>query len=361
MGKTLKIIHFISSIRRGGTERQLCTIFKYCDKKEFPTKIFYFHASKINYLSEFNIANNDLILCNKKTLFQRLLFTYRLFKKEKPDIVYAWGTVESLITLILKPFFDYTFINGSIRHGIVSKKWSHRLRTGLLHLSSNIIANSKAGLKANGLKRGEILYNGLDERFFEEISLEDKWIDLQYRIDKPVLISVANLVPYKDYFTVLKALSTLNKEGFSFTYFIVGTGPMKLEIELKISELDLSKSIILVGGTSSIKEYLGISNIFIHSSKGEGCSNAILEAMASGLPIIASDVGGTSEIVHPEFGVLFEYKNSDQLTNYLRQLILNPELVKKLGENARIYAEANFSNTKMIREYSNLIHKFRKK
>jgi glycosyltransferase involved in cell wall biosynthesis len=361
MSKQIKIIHFISSIRRGGMERQLSTIYKYSNKDDYSTKIYCFNASKNSYLEEFNVSLDDLILCNKKSLIERIVFTYKIFKKEKPTIVFSWGIIESIISLLLLPFFRYTFINGSIRHGIVAKKWSHRLRSWILHLSSNIIANSKAGLKANGLKRGEILYNGLDDKFFEDVQLEEKWIKIQSSLAKPVLTSVANLVPYKDYFTVLNALSILKKEGLSFSYLIIGTGPMKPEIELKISELDLSNNIKLIGGTSFIKEYLSISDIFIHSSKGEGCSNAILEAMASGLPIIASNVGGTSEIVHPEFGVLFEYQNTEQLANNLRNLIMNPESCKKMGEKAKVYSQANFSNSKMIEEYSNLMNKYSKK
>ncbi|MCK7493646.1 MAG: glycosyltransferase [Comamonadaceae bacterium] len=100
------------------------------------------------------------------------------------------------------------------------------------------------------------------------------------------------------------------------------------------------------------------SEIFsCHSSRGEGCSNAILEAMFSGLPIIATDTGRTSEIVKDTFGFLFPYQDHISLSCKIISLTDNPGLRKTMGEKAFEYANDNFLPKKMIENYYKIITK----
>lgn len=353
--KLIKVIHIISSLGRGGKERQLATIYKYHNRDLQEIKILYLHDRSINYIEEFSINASDLLKIHSKKFILRLLECHRILKTEKPDVVYAWGTIEVMIPMLLKPFHRYILINGSIRHGIISKKLSHYWRYLLLHISKNIIANSKAGLKVNHINNGYILYNGIDEKFFNSKVNSKEIEDLKNRLIRPVLISVANLVPYKDYFTVIEALSDLKKEGLNFSYIIIGSGPLRNEIVESISKNDLNEQILMLGSKDNIEEYLAISDLFIHSSKGEGCSNAILEAMAAGLPIIATNVGGTPEIVNDSNGILFQYKNSIELKIAIKNLISNEKLFKSLGFNSKRIAQQICSKSSMIHNYHELI------
>ena len=80
--------------------------------------------------------------------------------------------------------------------------------------------------------------------------------------DEVIISSVANLIPYKDYFTTVEVLGMVRQKGFRFRYFILGDGPLRKEIEEKIKELDLAEEVILLGKISNVQDYLQMSDIF---------------------------------------------------------------------------------------------------
>lgn len=348
----MKVLHLISSLSRGGRERQLATIVSNTDQAKYPTKILYLNKRQNTYIDEYALKDYAIQI-GAKGRFKRLQELHRVLKNEKPNIVYTWGNGESISILLLKPFHKFKLINGSIRHGIRSRRVSHYFRTIVLHLSPNIVANSKAGLKANNLCRGRVLYNGIDEKFLLPLSnraaIRQNLTGIPENI--PLIISVANLVPYKDYFSILEALKELKIANYEFYYLILGDGPMRLTIEGKIASFNLQQNIRIVGNVQNVTDYLKVSDIFIHSSKGEGCSNAILEAMAAGLPIIASDTGGTSEIVTHEVGMLFKYKNPNQLRDCLSALIADRSKRNEYGKNSHSKAVKDFTIQRMMDEY----------
>jgi L-malate glycosyltransferase len=177
---------------------------------------------------------------------------------------------------------------------------------------------------------------------------------LNIKESKLIFISIANLVPYKDYKTLIESLAMLNRFT-DFHYLIVGEGPERKNIECLIKHHGLQDKITLLGQRTDIKELLNVSNVLIHSSRGEGCSNAILEAMACGLPVIATDTGGTSEIINNDFGYLFPFKDVNRLYSILKTITENKGELGKMGRAARTYAKDNFSVQKMISEYQKII------
>jgi L-malate glycosyltransferase len=348
------VLNFTCTIRRGGSERQLFTIYKY-GTSHIRNIIVSIYKPANNYLEEYNVKPEDAFFILHPNIFVRFLRFYALSKKLKPDVVYARDALSFIIASIAGMFQSYKVINGSVRHGITGKDWTHRWRTFILHLSRFIIANSHAGLKANGLKRGFVLYNGIDNTFFADNEKLDAKKSVISKTEHPVFISVANLVPYKDYFSILKALDLLKTSGYQFHYFIIGEGPNRSAIEAQINVLGLQQDVTLVGAIHNVSDYLQQADLFIHSSKGEGCSNAILEAMAAGLPVVASDTGGTPEIVEEAYGRLFAYQNVDELYKHLKWFLDNPEKLKEMGVKAKETAVQRFSVSRMISEYEHII------
>lgn len=354
----IKIFHVISSLTRGGRERQLSTIIFNTDQEKHPSKIIYFNASENHYFDEYKLHDFSIKITAKK-FRRRLAELNHLIITEKPDLIFTWGNLESVFILLLKPFHQFKFINGSVRHGIRSQKLSHYFRTIILHLSGFIVANSKAGLKANHLNRGYVLYNGIDNKFIGKLSKEEKIKkrNALLNIDpkSTLLISVANLVPYKDYDTILRALKGLKKEKYRFNYLILGNGPLRQSVEQKIREYNLTENISILGTVQNVPEFLQLSDIFIHSSKGEGCSNAILEAMAAGLPIIASNTGGTPEIVNTMNGFLFEYGDFMKLKALIRSFFQHPEMAEKLGQSSIEQVKKKFTINTMMKNYYQIL------
>lgn len=346
-----KIIHLISSLQRGGRERQLANIVA-STNQQYTARIVFFNKLEQSYVDEYGLIPYTIHIQSIGRL-ARLREIHQVIRKEKPDVIHTWGNGEAVCGLLLKPFHQYKLINGSIRHGVRSRKLTHIFRTFILHLSHHIIANSQSGLKANNLRRGRILYNGVDSKFMKPLPDRSlKRMELcGVHEDMPVFISVANLVPYKDYFTVLKALREIKEAGFSFFYLILGDGPMYSEIVRIIHAYGLGRWVRIVGNVEHVADYLKISDVYIHSSKGEGCSNAILEAMACGLPVIASDTGGTSEIVTVDNGLLYDYKDSGQLATHIKQLLNDKEKTRQMSEKSMQMVKSHFTVQAMMEQY----------
>lgn len=351
--KKLKVLHFTCTIRRGGRERQIFTIYKHCPP-DIQNRIVSLYESETSYLTEYDVSERDLFFIKSRSFVGRVRAFNEIIKSEKPDIIYAWDNLTFIIARVSNLFFSGKIINGSVRHGVMDESFFQRVRSLVLWTSKHIIANSKAGLKANRLNKGHVIYNGIDDSFFDESEPQQKLAEEIGDFEQPVFVSVANLVPYKDYSTVLKSLATLKHDGHTFTYLIIGEGPNRESIQKQIIELNLSEEVHLLGKKINVRDYLLQSDLFIHSSKGEGCSNAILEAMACGLPVVASNTGGTSEIVDPEFSRLFEYLDSKDLENQIKS-ILNNNLAE-LGKSAKKHAENRFTVSRMVDDFTNVLN-----
>lgn len=350
------VVHVISSFNRGGRERQLATICKNSKHGFVINKVVCLNRTSNTYIDEYKLSNDFFVLSSPRPI-KRLIEIIEIVNENKADYIWSWGGAEATYGLFLSMITSVIHINGSIRHGLVLFRPKQIWRLLILHLSRNIVANSHAGLKANKLNRGSVLYNGIDEDFFLENKDKSSLIRRELGIDENtvLLTSLANLVPYKDYTTILYALELIKAKGIPFHFIAIGEGSERHRIEYLIESLNLSRNVSFPGLRTDVKDILYASDIFIHSSLGEGCSNAILEAMATGLPIIASDTGGTAEIIDNSYGRLFQFRNILELAEKIEELILNKSLRTTFGNNAKIKAKNNFSVERMIGQYNKII------
>lgn len=346
-------VHIIASMDRGGRERQLALI---CSRSSgIENRIIYYHHSPESYISQYGLQ--DLAVhVSRKGFLVRVAGTLKTCRDFKAECVAVWGPLETVIGMIVSVILGIPMVNFSIRHGIRRKTFSHYLRLVLLHMSRYIVANSVAGLKANNLSGGIVLYNGIE--IPEKVSSADekKALRIQrFGSSKTVFVSVANLVPYKDYFTVLKALSEVKKHGREFFYIIIGDGPNRKVIVDLIKELELEDDVLMTGSISNVNDYLDLSDVMIHSSLGEGCSNAILEGMMHGLPIIATNVGGTPELVNENNSCLFEFEDWRALQKHIEKLISDKQMLADMGNESRKIIQSKFGIGLMLEKYEDII------
>jgi len=358
----MKILFTTDTIHRGGKERQLFILTRSLLDSGFDVCIVTRNFSKENYLAEYSLDKGIAHIYKGKTWVEEFHLFKRIVISEKPDIIISWDLQTSLFALLLHRRYNYIFINASIQHGIRLLRLSHILRSIICFFSPYIIANSFAGLKANNLTPGErrfVLYNGIETKFLNNLTkaetetLRKKLIPAYVENPWFVYISVANFVPYKDYFTVFKALSE-QKKHFNFYYLVIGDGPMRAEIEKVIVKNSLEKNVILIGKTERVNEYLFASDVMIHSSRGEGISNAILEGMYAGLPLIATNVGGVPETVFPGSSMLFPYKDHESL---YQCLLKSHELKNSINPHSEEYKKylEKFSVETMVNKFEEIL------
>jgi glycosyltransferase involved in cell wall biosynthesis len=203
-----------------------------------------------------------------------------------------------------------------------------------------------------------VIYNGVDTDRFAPRPGDAARLRLEFAIpqDRVVIGSVGRLVPIKDHPTLLRAAERLLRAGRNVHVLVAGAGPdlEKLKAQVATSEV-LRERVTFVGATDRVPELMNAMDVFVLPSICEGMSNTILEAMASGLPVVATSAGGNPELVeNGQSGLLFSPSCVESLTQHLVRLTDDSELRTQLGKDARQRAVNLFSLSGMIQRYRDL-------
>lgn len=173
------------------------------------------------------------------------------------------------------------------------------------------------------------------------------------------IISTGSLIWRKGYEYALTAARKVLDQGINVTYTIIGEGPDRERILYTAEDLCLGEHVRLKGNLSpgQIREELNASDIFLLSSLSEGISNAVLEGMACGLPVVTADCGGMREAVsHEKEGLVVPVRDSKALAAAISKLASDIPLRKKMGAAARIKAEEKFDLKTQIEAFTKLFN-----
>ena len=169
--------------------------------------------------------------------------------------------------------------------------------------------------------RIHVLRNGVDTSFFHRLPREETRLGLGVRAT--TLLSVGKLVEGKGHDLVVRALKSLPDAHL----VIVGAGPMRRALENLVADLDLRGRVRFAGEVSheALREYYSAADVLVLASAREGMPNVVLESLACGTPVVATDVGGTAEIItHPEAGRLLKDRSSAAIAEGVRSLLERP-------------------------------------
>jgi glycosyltransferase involved in cell wall biosynthesis len=168
-----------------------------------------------------------------------------------------------------------------------------------------------------------------------------------------VIVSTGRFDVSKDQNTLLRAVSMIK----NVSVVLIGDGPTRLELEGFSEKLNISNRVHFLGRREDVPEILAIGDIYVQSSNWEGFGIAAVEAMASGLPIIASNVPGLCDVVGTA-GLLFDAGNAEMLAQLIKQLIDDEDLRKKYAQESYMRSEAfslNVTASKYIDLYKQLV------
>jgi glycosyltransferase involved in cell wall biosynthesis len=198
--------------------------------------------------------------------------------------------------------------------------------------------------RSEGLRPGrvKVVHNGIDLARFPCRGSQ---------ADGPAVL-VARLSPEKDVATLLHAAALVAPRLPGFHLKIAGNGPCRQEISRLISQLGLAERVELLGEIRDVSGLLGQASCFVLSSQTEGISLTLLEAMSSGLPVIATRVGGNPEVVADgETGILVPAENPEVLAQALMKLLGDADLSRRMGQAGRLRVERRFEVHRMVAEY----------
>ena len=274
------------------------------------------------------------------------LYFYKLVRKgRKPDIIHAHGYLLGLPAIILRKFYGMPVIitehwDGFPRHML---NFLARIRARFaMNRAQTILPVSKSleeSIKSYGIRnKFEVVPNTVNTKMFYTPFEKEK----EKRNQKTILF-VGRLVPMKGVFYLLKALAKLKQKRQDFLLDIIGNGPSRKKYKELAKQLGLNVSVRFCGVKSKVEvaEFMRRSDFFVLPSLGETFGVVYIEAMASGLPIIATNVGGIPEIVNKDTGILVSPKNIDALAKAIDCMLdhyqdYSPVKISK-------YAEERFS------------------
>ena len=173
--------------------------------------------------------------------------------------------------------------------------------------------------------------------------------------DEVVFTCVALLRPQKNHARLLRAFAAGPGRDSKAKLLLVGSGPLERQIRQAVSEHKLEDRVRLLGMRKDVPEILAGSDVFVLSSDYEGNPLAVMEAMAAGLPIVSTSVGGVPELVtHGENGILIHASDEGGFQEAMDLLLAEPTIRKKMGIAAGRSAEEKFDLRLMIRAYEDL-------
>lgn len=315
-----------------------------------------------------------------------LIFIFKLFFKSiGKDLLYVQDPisvgfptyiVSKILNkkYVLKMVGDYAWEQSVQRFGItdllddfVEKKYKNKKVNTLKRIQKTVAENSikiitpsnylkeivtKWGIK-NPEDKIEVIYNSF------HIS-GDKDLKRESYKDKTI-VSVSRLVPWKGFDTLIKMMPTILEEHPTATLKIIGEGPEKSKLEDLIKQFGLKDSVVLTGKLKreEVLEEFSKSEVFVLNTAYEGLSHLLLEALAVGIPIITTDVGGNPELIKDkENGLLIEYNNEEEILESVNFIFYNKyesmEFVKN-GKELPEYFSKDYMLSKLEKTLKNII------
>lgn len=204
------------------------------------------------------------------------------------------------------------------------------------------------------LEKVKVVWNGIDMARFRDVAVNRaaQRTALDLPPDAPLITTVCRLYKPRDFDTLLRAFRDVAEAIPSAHLLIAGDGPYRPQVKSLIGRLGLDDRVKLAGFRQDVPQILAASDIFVLSTAlWEGLPLTVLEAMASGLPVVASDVGGIAEAVrNMETGIIIPQKDPQALSEALLELLADREKAVAMGQMGRERAEVHFTRERMARE-----------
>jgi glycosyltransferase involved in cell wall biosynthesis len=362
-----KIIHLIQALDNGGCENMLLRTLPLVNS--FEHKII-----TLNRLGElvgqFEKKNISIININQRNIFD--IFSYyqllKEIKKEKPDIIITYLFHADMIGRMFLQTFTKIKIIPFLRTTYNNKKYrlARLFEYFTKYFAKNYLANSKSVknfyIKNIGVssKKITVIPNGIDIDFYDNIN-RDKNLRENLSLGKKdiAIICVANLYVNKGQKYLLEAFEEIYRENKNIKLLLAGDGNEKESLLRQIENYSSKNNILFLGKRNDVPQLLKISDIFVLPTLFEGMSNAIMEAMTCGLPVITTDIPENRELItNNEVGILIPTQNAIEIKKSLSLLLENESLRKSLGENARKEINKKFGIGKISRDWNNFIKKF---
>lgn len=366
--KPIHILHIIESLGRGGAERQLVNLIAEIDRKCFDLVVVCLNGPT-EFALDIESQNIKWISLNAPQFFQIPLVIGQLISiihGVRPDIVHTWlsradfaGRMAAflcrvpVISSIQSPIYEeHVFINNPQQ-----KSWKMQIVRVLDWLTGRISNahyvgcsqnTSQSAQRALAIKAAYIytIYNSVKSKIDDNPYLQRG------------LVIVGRLAPEKGHKYLLSAVASVKETFPEITLDIIGNGNLYLDLIDLTKSLQIEHHVNFLGIQQNIENLLKNYRIFVFPSLFEGLPLALLEAMAVGLPVIASDIPPHREIIdHGVQGILVPPQNPEALAQAIIELLNDAERCKRMGEAGRRRIAERFNIRVTVKQWEQLYRK----
>ncbi|NOZ25650.1 MAG: glycosyltransferase [Nitrospirae bacterium] len=369
----LKICYVIGQLNRGGAERQLYELVRGIDGNEFHPVVISLSSGGcwVEELRDLGIEVVELRRRRNREV-SRLYSLVRLFRTIRPDIVHtylysanSYGRIAAVITGV-------PVIIASERSLPEAGKDKDRgrilLDRILARFSHGIICNSRRAaetlVEKYAFDAGKVftVHNGINpDDFFREAGRHGrpetarKSVSTAFR----TVGTVGRLHPSKNYRLFLDAARiVLERAGSRVNFIVIGDGESRAELQRYAQRSGIADRVVFTGERSDVPAMLEEMDVFVMTSLYEGLSNAMMEAMLAGLPVVATDVGGNRELITDgENGFLCPPGDASSLAERILYLLDNGQEAARMGLSGRQRILTEFSAEKMVRATEGIYRK----
>ena len=354
----MNITLIISSLSAGGAERVLSNLANYWDKKGhniiFITlaadKPFYSLSESIRLMQIDQVsADDEKFITRICKIAKRLYFLRKAIQKSEVDVVVSFVDVMNITTLMACVGLKIPVVVSERidPHFHPLPRFYKFLRKCFYRYAKKVVVQTKsAEAYFTELKNVVIIPNVV--RKFSPV-IRDFSLPITH------IISVGRLCEQKDFSTLIKAFSEIHKSHPHMMLTIYGEGSERACLESLIKSLNMTGNVFLPGTVNNIEKILSSADLFVFPSLYEGFSNALCEAMASGLPVIASNCTGNVDVVQDGInGVLFPAGDADALASIMNELVLDLRKCQKLSQNAMTLSD-HYSLAKIYQLWDKII------
>ena len=380
-GKKIRVLQLIDGFAVGGAERVVATLSKNIDRSSFDVFPFALYRSgpffdelqmagmgpRVLGLRRRSILSGPLFVADIRKILGVLV---ALFQDLAIDIVHAHLADSILLGILAAGRAKGPKVCATI-HSIIlnerSARWDVRKwcsesilprvlpRADRIVTVSQEVARAAAGQLKIPSERLLTIPNGIDgSRFKRKRDVNTMRQQLDLPTDKVILVSVGRLRREKGFPVLLSALKHIPQEQRPFT-IILGDGPDKMDLHRLTTQYGLTESVRFLGNRTDVAEYLQASDLFAMSSLWEGLPIALLEAMACGLPVIVTRVGGNPEVVEEDrSGILVPPGDDESLAQAILRLVNDPAKRARLSKAAYERIESKFGLKSFIEAHENM-------
>jgi glycosyltransferase involved in cell wall biosynthesis len=297
---------------------------------------------------------------------QVILALAAVLRRERVDLIQAHQYTPFLYSLVARRLWRRPSILFT-EHGRLfpdyrrpKRVWANRL---LLERRDRVVAVGEAVRQALFMNEGipkervTVIYNGTDTQAHAASVPDQKSLRAEIRVGPRdlLILQVARLDPIKDHATGLRTLEHVVWHRRDARLVLVGEGPERTSIERIVQERNLAPYVRLLGLRTDIPRLMQSANVFLLTSVSEGIPLTVIEAMASGLPIVATRVGGLAELVDDGLtGILVPAGDDAALADAILRLARDPPLCQQMGQLGRDRANRFFSESQMHAHYHHL-------